>query len=756
MAELDAGRPIAIGPHFSVHPVGDRQVLLLSEQRSFRLSGKLYVALIPYLDGTLTADDIARAFDGRVTAERMRTTLGGMLEKGYACYVDRDAPMARQALWAELGLVPADAERSLAGRAVAVVAAAGEGTHALERALRRAGIAIAGEAAAALTVVVVDDYLRRDLGGTNRAMRAAGRAWLPFKPGGSLPMLGPVFRPDAAPCWHCLTARMAENRPGDALVEGDVAAVRPARGFTAATLDLAASLAAVELARFLAGDGSAGLDRGIASFDLATRAWRRHLVRLDAGCPVCGQPHDPARILEQAKAPLVLQAGAVQPQTDGGWRSRTAAEVVANLERYVSPITGLISDLEDCAAGDGLPVYQARQSTPQAESPRRNRLVGRPSGAAGKGMTDIQARASCLGEAMERYLCGFTGREPRRRATWGELGQAAPHPSSYLNYSDRQIDGRVAWNAAHGDGFNWIAERFDETRRIDWTPAWSLAHGAVRWLPTRYCYFGYVDPEAATPDEQNLFCRADSNGCASGGTREEAILQGFLELVERDACALWWYNRLRRPAFDLDALDDPFVRRVRAHHRRQGRDLQVLDLTNDLGVPVAIAVSHLLAGGGSILFGLGAHLDVGIAIGRALAELNQMAVLESGVADLAGKPGADDEMLGWLRNHTVQTEPYVVPDGRVDAARYPVPRIADLGQAVEHCVRTVADRGFDMIVRDCSRPEIDFATVRVVVPGLRHFWARFGPGRLYTAPVELGWRDTPLDESALNPVAFFL
>jgi len=45
-----------------------------------------------------------------------------------------------------------------------------------------------------------------------------------------------------------------------------------------------------------------------------------------------------------------------------------------------------------------------------------------------------------------------------------------------------------------------------------------------------------------------------SNGCAAGNTREEAILQGFLELVERDAAAIWWYGEIRRPAIDLGGL----------------------------------------------------------------------------------------------------------------------------------------------------------------------------------------------------------
>jgi ribosomal protein S12 methylthiotransferase accessory factor len=33
---------------------------------------------------------------------------------------------------------------------------------------------------------------------------------------------------------------------------------------------------------------------------------------------------------------------------------------------------------------------------------------------------------------------------------------------------------------------------------------------------------------------------------------------------------------------------------------------------------------------------------------------------------------------------------------------------------------------------------------------------RFGPGRLYDAPVRLGWLSQPLPESELNPIPMFL
>jgi ribosomal protein S12 methylthiotransferase accessory factor len=46
--------------------------------------------------------------------------------------------------------------------------------------------------------------------------------------------------------------------------------------------------------------------------------------------------------------------------------------------------------------------------------------------------------------------------------------------------------------------------------------------------------------------------------------------------------------------------------------------------------------------------------------------------------------------------------------------------------------------------------------VKPIAPGLRHFWARFAPGRLYEAPVQAGWLDRPRREEDLNPIPMFI
>jgi ribosomal protein S12 methylthiotransferase accessory factor len=83
-----------------------------------------------------------------------------------------------------------------------------------------------------------------------------------------------------------------------------------------------------------------------------------------------------------------------------------------------------------------------------------------------------------------------------------------------------------------------------------------LTRQAVRYVPTAFGYYDYLLPE------DHFFCVACSNGCAAGNTLEEAVVQGFLELVERDGVALWWYNRARRPGVDLDSFAEPYLGRL--------------------------------------------------------------------------------------------------------------------------------------------------------------------------------------------------
>jgi ribosomal protein S12 methylthiotransferase accessory factor len=183
----------------------------------------------------------------------------------------------------------------------------------------------------------------------------------------------------------------------------------------------------------------------------------------------------------------------------------------------------------------------------------------------------------------------------------------------------------------------------------------------------------------------------------------------------------------------------------------------MLDITADLGIPSLVAVSartgHPVQ---DVLVGFGAHFDPQIAAARALTEVNQFlpAVIERDAAGETVYLEDDVATLAWLREVKIENEPWLAPDASQPARRpdsYPRVEISDLAEAVALCADRTSRAGHDLIVLDQTQPDLDLSVAKVIVPGMRHFWRRLGPGRLYTVPAALGWRDGPGREDEMNP-----
>ena len=151
----------------------------------------------------------------------------------------------------------------------------------------------------------------------------------------------------------------------------------------------------------------------------------------------------------------------------------------------------------------------------------------------------------------------------------------------------------------------------------------------------------------------------------------------------------------------------------------------------------------------NIEFGSGAHFDPRIAALRALTELNQF----MSIGFLGGGTGEKSSLDG-VTPLRLQDHPYLTPSNSPAIQPGSGSKFDhhDTREQVMSCVRLAKRAGLDFLVLDQTRPDIEVPVVRVIVPGLRHFYRRFAPGRLYDVPVKLGWRDQPLSEDELNPI----
>ena len=730
-------RVLQFKPHLELKILDSERAFLLGEREQFMLTGKLQVLMAPLLDGRRSVQELAAALEGRVSLPEVLYTLSLLEKRGYVVEVTSELSLEAAAFWQASGTPPAEAAARLAEAPVTVLALDGLDPAPLAQALAGAGLTV--QDGAPFQLVLVRDYLTPELEALNQRALARRELWMPVKPTGMAPWVGPVFRPGEGPCWACLAHRLRWNRPVETFLRETTGASGPLtrpRAELPASLRMGLDLAATSLARWLVTGRQGSLGQALLALDFPRLQLTEHAVVRRPQCPACGEPE---LLKSRGARPVVLEARPRGFTEDNGFRSITPEETYARLQHQISPITGVLSSLGPL---EGLnhplrPTFGASFFTPvHAESPDFGEFHAR---SFGKGRTPAQSRVSALGEGIERWSSFFQGDEPRVRARLADLGAEAIHPRELLLFSEAQYRERVRLNAEYAVPRGAIPIPFEERLEVEWTPVWSLSHERRRYVPTSYCYNRYPDPP------ESRFSTMDSNGNAAGNCLEEAILQGFLELAERDATAVWWYNRLRRPGVDLSSFPEPYFQALVEHHRSHGWELWALDLTHDLGIPTFVALGRFPATG-RYCVGFGAHLDARIALQRALTEFNQL----FDPSQKLSPPWMESELPDPSFLHPDETVALRTP------ADFPAPSQEDIREDVRTCVARAARAGLETLVLDQTRPDVGLNVVKVVVPGLRHFWPRFAPGRLYEVPVRMGWRASALNEAQLNPFPLFL
>jgi oxazoline/thiazoline synthase len=569
-------------------------------------------------------------------------------------------------------------------------------------------------------------------------LRAEGQDVLPVVRAGAVTYIGPLLRSDGSPCVACLHRAVWPNRQTAPLLDppgnDSVAEERLRRTALTAWQENAAVLGNSILE--LDGDGTPVV---------------RHRVRRFDDCSVCGR-----LAINRNTGPPRLRSVPKRSGSDTGARASHPEAVYERFEHLVSPLTGAVRHVTevDTGAPGLIHVYTAGHAVHMGSTSLREFMRDGRDHSGGKGGTSAQARASALCEALERFSSIFRGGEVDALGSGATL-KGALDPSDFMLFSRSQYRTRKAWNRAITSRFQKVPEPFDDQREIAWSRVWSLVSGREAFVPTSILYLGFRGPGSE-------FCNADSNGLAAGETLEEAVLQGFLELVERDAIALWWYNRTRRPAVDLREIGDDYAVRVFEHYASVGRQAWVLDLTSDLGIPVYVAISGRVGyGAPEVIFGFGAHLDRSIALRRCVTEMNQMyATVMRPPEERRGQlRGEFDDALHWWANATLDRHPYLVPspDASVPPmTQHTCDKTGDILEDVMSCLDIARRGGMEVYVRDMTRADLGLAVVKVMVPGLRHFWRRLAPGRLYEVPVATGRSSAPLDETEMNPVSLFV
>lgn len=760
-------------PCYHVATIEPDKLFFLSERKAVCLKDRLFCDLATLIDGDRQNDEIIDTIQQSLFSDstsqpepntflqkvlnvstKTQYVLWQMEQEGYLIEQENSNPSHLDIFCHHLNINPALAQERLQLTTVAVKAYGSVAAQDLITILESSGIQVAEEGD--LTIVLTDDYLNPELDVFNQQALESKSPWILVKPSGTKVWIGPLFEPNQTACWQCLAKRLRDNRPIEEFIQRQKDISTPLAsplGFLPSTVQTALSMVVTEVFKWIVQGENQQLANNLIAYDTIALQTENHSLVKRPQCPSCGEI---TKRSSQKPLPIVLRHRQKTFTADGGHRCCSPQETLKNYQHHISPITGVVRELTKIP-GNGLTHnYIAKHhfhSVFDDLASLQQNLGGR---SAGKGRTDSQAKASGFCEAIERYSGVWQGDEIREKASYLQLGDRAIHPNACMNFSQQQYQNRQQWNLECSGWFQKIPEPFDEAREIDWTPVWSLTHQEFKYLPTGYCYYGYQ------PDYQPD-CWADSNGCAAGNTMEEAILQGFMELVERDAVALWWYNQIKVPTVDLASFNEPYFQKLKQYYQTIDRDIWVLDITSDLNIPVFAAISRRRDRSvEDLVLGYGAHFDAKIAISRALTEVNQ--ILPNVLIDKADGTtryplSADPMAVDWWKTATIANQPYLVPhDDLVAKAQSDYPQIAsnDLLEDIQLCQQIVERKGMEMLVLDQTRPDIGLKVAKVIVPGMRHMWQRLAPGRLYQVPVKMGWLPEFLAEEELNPFPMWM
>lgn len=353
--------------------------------------------------------------------------------------------------------------------------------------------------------------------------------------------------------------------------------------------------------------------------------------------------------------------------------------------------------------------------------------VGLPAGPqsfslGGTGETVEDALTSCLGEGVERLS------QVERRDDVALRASPATTADRLMPGASALI-GQVLAGRPPGSAEPEI--------EADWIGGSDLATGRAVLVPADWCLRRPVPGPLTLPNT------ALSTGVAAGPTPAAAAARALLELVERDAAALWWIGGRRgRPL----SLDDPAIAEAagllgRLRQGARARLSWLLDLTTDLEIPSVAAISVSPAGGG-LACGLAARLSVAQASKAAILEMCQME-LAIDVVDLkraqrgeAGLNEADRRRVALTAAISADTCDLLHPRGapRVNAPPEPQP-----GEAGLRLIQNqFAAAGVDVALVALTRPEYGIPVMAAIAPALQRFPSDVPVPRLQTTIAATG------------------
>ena len=647
-----------------------------------------------------------------------------------------------------LGKKPSDARSKLADFRVAIHSVVPINLSGLETSLQAMGMQVDTSLHTDhtdLCIVVGANYLSPEINSAIEYVQSRHTSCLLFSPVGHRILIGPLLI-DSVNCWPCIRRRLALQDPFYHFLRPQLGAsntLSPPTGYCDPSLQFGFARLALDVALYALEHSEHALTHRILSLGVMDAEFMTHPLASLPGCLSCNPRQMQS---DNSMIPFLEEIRMVR----SGFQDQTAMleRAMKQLESIISPLTGIVASIDAIPCAYAESVYYLRKASYRLLYKYGSladvlQYGKRQSSALGRSRLEADVKAGF--EAVEHYSFGYQGTEPFAFCAMHALNSPAVSPERLLLFSEAQYANREQLNGRLQHAAAFIPAEPASDEPIHWCKAWHVASWQSWWIPMGYCYYGFWD-------DPNTIAVADSNGTAAGPDLIFCFENALYELVQRDAASIYHYNMLSKRGVDVHSWHDPYLDALIGIHQRLGRSITVLDISSDLPLFVFTALS-IEPKSNTLIQGFGAHHDAAIALRQALQECCQMLpnvlpAQEGGERDEANsliEPANDPAMsvLPVQVHHTPADLP-MINKQEVDAA-HAYSGVSELLDALEA-------KNIDVLTIDATRPETGISAVRVIAPGLRSWFPRFGAGRLYDVPVEQGELPSPKRESEMNPV----
>ncbi len=347
-------------------------------------------------------------------------------------------------------------------------------------------------------------------------------------------------------------------------------------------------------------------------------------------------------------------------------------------------------------------------------------IKGTDIGQNGKGMTKEFAMASAYAEFFERFQNGvfrFRMEKPSKEIPFSNspdekhlsVEEALQGNNSFFQYI-LQENGKE--NCTKEEKIEYIKEILNEksalVEREDYLylPYYSVKNKNIEYVPDRLFSYLY-----------------DTNGMCAGNSKEEALIEGLSEILERHAGTKMVKEKITLPEIPMEYIEKfPKVKKmVDKLNKNTEYYFRLVDCSFGGKYPVA-GLYILEKNTGKFGFRLGAHPDYGIAMERCFTEAAQgrdiYEYAETCIFDFyEGEKTEDRNITEYIFTHFAAA-PYQAIGPKSEYKFTEMPDVSNLDNKtiLKNLVNTILSEGNDILVRDVS--VLRFPAFSIVIPGM--------------------------------------